>query len=128
MSRIAPKNVNDYFKTIPPGSKPGMKKLRANIKKIFPEGEETISYQIPTIKYKGKMLMAYAAFTRHYSIFPMNKAIKNALGEELKKFRVKGSTLQLDFDQSPPASLLKKISRIRKWEIDEKEMMRKKKF
>ncbi|HSU27270.1 MAG TPA: DUF1801 domain-containing protein [Chitinophagaceae bacterium] len=125
MPRKAPKNVSDYFRSIPPGSKTGMKKLRANIKKVFPEGEETISYQIPTIKYKGKMLMAYAAFTKHYSLFPVNKLIKKALSEELKKYRVKGFTLQVGFDQVLPASFLKKIIRIRKWEIDEKEMLKK---
>ncbi len=126
MARTAPKDVNAYFKTISRAAQPGMKKLRANIRKVFPDGEETISYQIPTIKYKGKMLIAYAAFTKHYSLFPANKHIKKALHEELKKFRVAGFTLQVGFDQTLSATLLKKIIRIRKWEIDEKEMMKKK--
>ena len=64
------RNVDDYLSRVPEDSRVALEKLRRTIKSMVPDAVEDISYQIPTFKYQGRMLVSYAAFAEHCSFFP----------------------------------------------------------
>ena len=65
-----PKDVDKYLAAVPEPARATLKKLRASIRRLAPkETTETISYRMPMFKYQG-MLMGYAAFANHCSLFP----------------------------------------------------------
>lgn len=113
-----PKSVDEYLAGVPEPARSTLNKIRSSIRSSVPsEATEAISYGIPTIKYKGS-LVAFAAFSKHCSLFPMSYAVMGALEKELKRFEVSKGTIRFPIDKPLPAALVKKIVKAR---IAEKE-------
>ena len=83
-----------------------------------PEATETISYRIPAFKYKG-VLVWYAAFSNHCSLFPTTSVVK-AFKDELKGFTTSKGTIQFPTDKPLPAALVKKMVKLRVAQIESK--------
>jgi uncharacterized protein YdhG (YjbR/CyaY superfamily) len=110
--RGAPKNVDEYLAGVPEPALTTLNKIRAAIRSaVPPEATETISYQIPAFKYKG-VLVWYAAFSDHCSLFP-TAAVIEAFKKELKGFATSKGTIQFPTDKPLPAALVKKLVKAR---------------
>ena len=94
------------------------KRIRAIAVELLPEFEETISYGMPTIKYKGKVVFHFGAFKNHMSLFPGSGSVYNQMGDELKHFRVSKGTLQFSADNPISDDLVKKIIQVRISDLD----------
>ena len=69
--KTAARNIDEYLELVQSKeSRVALEKLRRTIKSVVPDAVETISYQIPTFKYQGRMLVSFAAFSEHCSFFP----------------------------------------------------------
>jgi uncharacterized protein YdhG (YjbR/CyaY superfamily) len=111
--RAAPKTIDEYFAGVPEPARSTLKKIRATIRSAAPpEATETISYGIPTFHCKGP-LVAFAAFSKHCSFFPMGASVLDALESELKGFRTSKGTLQFSLDKPLPTALVKKLVKAR---------------
>jgi uncharacterized protein YdhG (YjbR/CyaY superfamily) len=112
-SASVPKNIDEYLARVPEPARSTLSRLRANIRTaVPPETTEAISYGIPTFKYKGS-LVAFGAFTKHCSLFPMSKAVIKKFHKELKNFATSTGTIQFPQDKQLSATLLKKIVKAR---------------
>ena len=112
--QATPKTVDEYLDRVPEPARSTLYELRAVIRSVAPvEATESISYGIPTFKYKG-MLAAYAAFSDHCSLFP-GAGPTIEFKDELKNFPTSKGTIRFAPDKPLPATLLKKLikSRIR---------------
>jgi uncharacterized protein YdhG (YjbR/CyaY superfamily) len=109
----APTTVDDYMAALPDASRTAMEKLRTTIKAAAPEATETISYRMPAFKDHGRILVYYAAFKDHYSVFPASEAVLEALGTELKSHITGKGTIRFDTDRPLPTALVKKIVKVR---------------
>src|SRR5262245_30879894 len=106
-----PKDIDEYLAGVPEPARGTLKKIRAMIRSAVPaEASEAISYGIPTIKYKGS-LMAFAAFAKHCSLFPMSYAVIGQFQDELKRFETSKGTIRFPVDKPLPATLVKKMAR-----------------
>ncbi len=111
-SNAAPKTVDEYLAGVPEPARTTLSKMRAVIRSAVPaEATEVISYRIPMFKYKG-MLMGFAAFSNHCSLFP-GLAPVEALKKELKGFETSKGTIRFPVDKPPPAALVKKLVKAR---------------
>ena len=103
----APQNVYDYLATISEPARSTLEKVRAVIRASVPrEATETISYRIPMFKYNG-MLIGFAAFKNHCSLFPANMDVFKAFKKELEPFHSAKGTLEFPLDTPCPTALLK---------------------
>lgn len=93
-----------------------LERVRAVIHAVVPEAEETISYQIPTFKYKGKNLIHFAAFTDHLSLFPTAEPIA-ALAPKLAKYKTGKGTLQFSENDPIPNEIIKELVHLRLLQI-----------
>jgi uncharacterized protein YdhG (YjbR/CyaY superfamily) len=106
------KTVNEYLATVPPGHRVLLKRLRELIKETAPQAEELISYNIPAYKYKG-MLVYFASFTNHCSLFPANQEIFTKFAKELTNYKTSKGTIQFTTNKPLPDNLIRKIIKIR---------------
>jgi len=104
------KDINEYLKTVPRGSRGILQKLRRTIKTAAPEAEEGISYRMPVFKFHGPLVF-FAAFENHCSLFVPSKAIVASFRSELRGYYNSGATIHFTPDHPLPASLVKKIVR-----------------
>ena len=108
----APKSVHEYLARVPEPARNTLKKVRAAIQSVAPaEATEVISYGIPMFKYKG-MLVGYAAFSNHCSLFPGAEPVR-ILQKELRNFPTSKGTVRFPVDKPMPAPLVKKLVRAR---------------
>jgi len=113
MSGAPAKSVDDYLAGVPEPARSTLKHVRAVIKSVVPkETTEVISYRIPMFKYNG-MLVGYAAFAKHCSLFPTGSGVIEQFAKELKAYKTSRGTIQFPSDKPLPDALVKKIVRRR---------------
>jgi uncharacterized protein YdhG (YjbR/CyaY superfamily) len=118
-SRARPKSVDEYLAAVPEPARSTLNKVRAAIQSAVPaETTEVISYGIPAFRYK-RVVMWYAAFSDHCSLFPTSSVIAK-FKEELKSYRISKGTVQFPADKSISATLIKKMVKARLVEIESK--------
>jgi len=108
-----PASVEEYLAAIPPDYRDALEKLRATIKAAAPEAKETISYQMPAFRDHDLLLVSYAAFRDHCSLFPMSKKVIEDNRKELAPYATGKGTLQFGVDAPIPAALVEKIVKAR---------------
>jgi uncharacterized protein YdhG (YjbR/CyaY superfamily) len=107
-----PKTVDEYLAGVPEPARSTLKKTRATIRSVAPaDATEAISYQMPAFKYKG-MLLWYAAFADHCSLFPGASVIA-AFKDELKGYSTSKGSIRFPLDKPLPAALVKKLVKAR---------------
>jgi uncharacterized protein YdhG (YjbR/CyaY superfamily) len=108
----AAKTIEDYIHDIPRASRKTFDKLRSSVQSAASaDALEVISYGIPAVK-SSKVIVWYAAFADHCSLFP-TAAIIVAFANELKTFRTSKGTIQFPLDRPVPVALVKKLVKAR---------------
>jgi len=109
----APKTVNGYLANVPEPAQSTLRHVRKVIQSVVPkETTEVISYGIPMFKFNG-MLVGYAAFKNHCSLFPTGSGVIERFSKELTGYRTSRGTIQFPSDEPPPDALIKKIVKAR---------------
>jgi len=103
-----PEDVDKYIAAAPEPVRRRLGEMRAAIRSAVPaEAVEIISYQIPAFKTK-KVLVWYAGFSKHCSLFPTASVIEE-FRDELAGFTVSKGTVQFPIEQALPTALIKKL-------------------
>jgi uncharacterized protein YdhG (YjbR/CyaY superfamily) len=100
-----------------------MEKVRKAIISSAPKATEVISYGMPGYKLDG-MLVYFAAFTNHCSLFPASKKVIEDHKKELSGFKTSKGTIQFTLENPLPIALIKKIVKQRVRENGEKAMLK----
>jgi uncharacterized protein YdhG (YjbR/CyaY superfamily) len=117
------RDVDDYLAALPDDARAALEELRTVIKAAVPDATETISYQVPTFKYRGS-LVAFAAFKNHCSFYVMSPSVMAAHKEELKPYDTSTGTIRFPANKPLPVALVTKLVAAR---IAENEAARKNK-
>ena len=106
-----PQTVDDYLAALPEEARATLEKIRKTIKAAAPKATEGISYQMPMYKQSG-MLMGFAAFKNHCSIFPGAKPMET-YKDELKAYKTSKGTIRFPIGKPLPAALVRKLVKAR---------------
>ena len=101
-----------------------MNKVRNAIRSAAPKAEEVISYGMPAYKQNG-MLVYFAAFTNHCSLFPASKKVIDDHKQALAAFKTSKGTIQFTVDHPLPFTLIKRIVKQRVQENEVKASLKK---
>lgn len=115
----APNTVDAYLAAVPEPARSAMNQIREAIRSVVPpDATEIISYKIPAFKHK-KVLVWYAAFANHCSLFP-TAAVVDAFKDELKGFSTSKGTIHFLTDKPVPVALIKKLVKARVGQTESK--------
>jgi len=109
---IAGDGVREYLSQVPQPQRAALEKLRSTIKAIVPDATEVISYDIPTFKLNGRMLVSYAAFKKHCSFFPGAGPIERH-ANDLRSFQTSKGTIQFTPEHPLSTALVQKLVKTR---------------
>src|SRR5712692_1014474 len=108
----APETVDEYLARVPEPARSALEKMRAAIRSVVPrEATETISYRIPAFRH-NVVLVWYAAFADHVSLFPTASVIE-AFKDELGEFKTSKGTIHFPTDEPLPIALIKRVVKAR---------------
>ena len=102
------KTVDEYLKRLNPEVRATLTKVRKTIQSAAPQAVEMISYKIPIFHYRY-MLVGFAAFKNHCSLFALSKAIQNKFKAELTGYKTSAGTIQFTLDNLIPTALIKRM-------------------
>lgn len=106
------KSVDDYLASVPADVRKTLQTLRKTIRAAAPKAEEVISYNIPAFSQHG-VLVYYAAFKDHCSLFPGGGAARRKFARELKPFTGGKGTVHFTPQKPLPAALVTQIVKAR---------------
>ena len=104
-----PQTIEEYIAIQPAEVQPLLQAIRRTIQQAAPDAEETISYQMPAFR-QGKILVWFAAFKDHISIFPKVKGI-DSFKKRLAPYKTSKGTVQFPIDEPLPLDLIADIVR-----------------
>lgn len=105
--------VEQYLAAVPEPARTTLEKVRATIRAAAPKSAtEGISYGIPMFKYEG-VLIGYAAFEDHCSLFLATGSMVAQFAEELKGYSTSKGTIRFPSNKPMPATLIKKLVKAR---------------
>lgn len=106
-------SIDEYLAGVPEPARTTLQRVRRAIRSALPpDAVETISYRMPAFKYDGRVLMWFAAFSNHCSLFPTASVVE-AFEDELKDFHTSKGTIQFPTDKPLPAPLIRKLVKAR---------------
>lgn len=110
----APASVDEYLAALPEERRAAVDELRRTINAAAPQATETIAYGMPALRsHGGQFLVSYAAYKKHYSLFPASGAVVEALGAKLTPFLAGKGTIQFPADRPIPTAVVTKIVKVR---------------
>ena len=122
--KLKPNEIDLYFSQLNPEAKAIMDNIRQLVKNTVPEAKELISYQMPSFKLHG-VLVWYAAFANHYSIF-FGPTVFAPFLEEIKPYDTTKSAIRFKYNEALPTDLFLRILRYSNELNSAKATMRKK--
>src|SRR5712691_6927164 len=111
--------IDEYIESFPENVQSVLEKLRATVQEAVPEAVESISYQMPTFKLKGRRLACFSAWKNHIGFYSTPEG-NEAFRKELSTYSGEKGSLRFPLDKPIPYDLVKKIISFRMREIQQK--------
>lgn len=113
MPKIAFKTIDDYIDAQPETSGPVLHRVRSILRKALPKAEEAISYNIPAYKLNGAVVLYFAGWKQHYSVYPAGDRLVAAFKDELAPYKISKGTIRFPLSEPVPGKLIAHIAKFR---------------
>lgn len=110
-------NVDEYLDGVDPAFRAELERIRALVIELVPSAEESLSYRMPTLKYKNRALVYFTASKKHMSLFPSSWAIEE-FKDRLADYKTTVHAIQFTLEKPLPTELIEDLVRFHARQID----------
>ena len=109
-----PATVDEYLASLSDDERAALESMRATVNAAAPDADESIAYGMPALRSHGRQfLVSYAAYKRHYSLFPASDGVVTGLGDEIAPFLAGRGTIRFPKSRPLPLDTIRKVVEIR---------------
>lgn len=105
-----PTPIDAYLEPLDAAIRTELERIRAIVTRLVPEVEETISYRMPTLKYRGRALVYFTASKKHMSFYPSSWAVEE-LRDRLNGYETTEHAIRFTLDNPLPTDLIEDLVR-----------------
>ena len=113
MARTSRLTVDAYLAAQPAAARKVLARVRASILAAVPGLEETTSYQMPAYKLGGRVVLYFAGWKQHWSLYPVTAGVAAALKDELAPWDRSKGTVRFPLTGRPPLGLVRRFTQAR---------------
>ena len=106
-------NVDEYIAAQPERAQVVLQLVRSTLRKAMPRAEEVISYQIPAYKLKSEIVLYFAGWKQHYSLYPAGERLVAAFKDQLGSYKISKGTIRFPLAEPVPVKLIERIGKFR---------------
>jgi uncharacterized protein YdhG (YjbR/CyaY superfamily) len=117
MTKREPVSVDEYIAAQPEAAQGILERVRSALRKALPEAEELISYKMPAYKLHDAVVIHFAGWKKHYSLYLASDSVVAAFKDDLAPYEVKKGTVSFPLSEPVPAKLIERIAKFRAKEI-----------
>jgi uncharacterized protein YdhG (YjbR/CyaY superfamily) len=114
------RSIDEYIAAQPAASQVALGRVRCAIRAAAWGAEEGISYKIPAYTLHGVVVLYFAGWKQHYSIYPASDRLVATFKGELDRYKASKGTLRFPLSEPVPVQLIERIARFRAKEIAER--------
>jgi uncharacterized protein YdhG (YjbR/CyaY superfamily) len=114
------KSVDEYIAAQPEAARDALEQVRSAIRKALPGAEEVISYNIAAYRLHGAIVLYFAGWKRHFSLYPATDGLVAALGDDVAPYVVSKGTMSFALADAPRLKLIQRIAKFRAREVAER--------
>ncbi len=119
MAKTSFESVDAYLATKSDDAQMILQRVRSTLRKALPDAQEVISYQIPAYRLPEGVVIWFAGWKEHFSLYPASKELVEALADELAPYEISKGTIRFPL-KAPPVRLITKIAKARAAEVVER--------
>ena len=101
-------SIDDYIASLPDDVQPIVAEIRRRAHRAAPQAQETISYNIPTLKVEGRAIIFFGAWKSHIAVYPVPETDAE-LEQEIAPYRAERSTLRFPLRKPMPYDLIERV-------------------
>ena len=122
MRKLERDEAHLYFELLDPNQAKVLIELRDRMVRLAKaEPELIISYQLPTIRVRGKNFLAFAAWKNFYSIYLLSGSLGETIADSLTQGDLDKSAIRFSWDERVTDKTLKLLIAARTKQLLEKE-------
>jgi uncharacterized protein YdhG (YjbR/CyaY superfamily) len=105
--------VDDYIASKPAEVRRILERVRGAIRRAVPGVDEGISYGMPAYTLHGKVVLYFAGWKQHYSLYPAKGPLAERFKHDLARYEIENGTIRLPLSEPVPSKLIERIARFR---------------
>lgn len=113
MAKTITASVDDYIARFDPKVRDVLQRVRSVIRRALPKADEVISYSIPAYRLHGGVVIYFAGWKEHVSIYPATGQVTQVFGKQLAPYNVSKGTIRFPLSEPVPAGLIAGVAKLR---------------
>lgn len=106
-------SIAAYIAAQPKAAQGPLRTVRSTIRKAIPIAKESLSYKIPTYKIDDKVVLYFAGWAKHYSLYPCGPELAAKFKKELAPYEISKGTIRFPLSEDVPVKLIAAIAKFR---------------